>query len=73
MFVTNRTLAVQFGGAVERGMVELRVTGIPEVAIHQSSGFSRFTDRLDIPGLGKGLRLRFRLVNTRQAREVVNF
>jgi hypothetical protein len=50
-------------------MVQLRVTAIPEVAIHQSSGFSRFTDRLDIPGLGKGLRLRFRLVNTRQARE----
>jgi hypothetical protein len=29
------------------GMVQLRVTAIPEVAIHQSSGFSRFTDRLD--------------------------
>jgi hypothetical protein len=28
-------------------MVQLRVTGIPEVAIYQSSGFSRFTDRLD--------------------------
>ena len=32
-----------FGG----GMVQLRVTAIPEVAIHWSSGFSRFTDRLD--------------------------
>jgi hypothetical protein len=29
------------------GMVQLRVTAIPEVAIHWSSGFSRFTDRLD--------------------------
>jgi hypothetical protein len=28
-------------------MAQLRVTAIPEVAIHQSSGFSRFTDRLD--------------------------
>ena len=28
-------------------MVQLLVTVIPEVAIHQSSGFSRFTDRLD--------------------------
>ena len=31
----------------ETGMVQLRVTTIPEVAIHWSSGFSRFTDRLD--------------------------
>ncbi len=28
-------------------MVQLRVTGIPEVAIHRSFGFSPFTDRLD--------------------------
>ncbi len=30
-----------------RGLVQLRITAIPEVAIHWSSGFSRFTDRLD--------------------------
>jgi hypothetical protein len=29
------------------GMVQLRVTAIPEVAIHWNSGFSRFTDRVD--------------------------
>jgi len=33
---------------LEPGMVQLRVTAIPEVAIHWSSGFSRFTDRLDV-------------------------
>jgi len=30
-----------------RGLVQFRITAIPEVAIHWSSGFSRFTDRLD--------------------------
>jgi len=30
-----------------KGMVQVRVTAIPEVAIHGSSGFSRFRYRLD--------------------------
>ena len=38
----------------ERGIVQLRVTAIPEVAIHWNSGFSRLTDRPADASLANG-------------------
>ena len=40
--------------ATERGMVQLRVTAIPEVATHWSFGFSRLTDRPADASLANG-------------------
>src|SRR5271157_991824 len=47
----HRTASTHFGFRLrlvdKLGMVQVRVTAIPEVPIHGSSGFSRFRYRLD--------------------------
>ena len=46
-FIIRRAVADKVISEEDHGMVQLRVTAIPEVAIHWSSGFSRFRYRLE--------------------------